>query len=361
MTAYRGTSQLAAPQHGPRPLPLFLDMVRHETAASPERMARALAGLARYQAAPRDRPRRTMPARFRRRRARLRDYGGAGPPVVLVPSLINSSAVLDLTAETSLARHVVARGFHAWLVDWGMPHPRDRAIDVTGHVADVLMPLLAKLPAPPIVIGYCLGGTMALAAACRMPVAGLATIAAPWHFAGYGAAARAEMAALWQAARPGCEALGLVPMEVFQSGFWRLDPARTVAKYEAFAAMDDARAPLFVALEDWANGGAPLTLAAGAELFGRFIAEDLPGSGQWRVAGAPVGPALLDCPAVEFVSLTDRIVPAATAAGLADRRDLRAGHVGMVVGGGARGQLWAPLGDWLAATATSGRTARPAR
>ena len=34
-----------APQHGPRPLPLFLALLRNETAASPDRRARALAGL----------------------------------------------------------------------------------------------------------------------------------------------------------------------------------------------------------------------------------------------------------------------------------------------------------------------------
>jgi polyhydroxyalkanoate synthase len=60
-------------------------------------------------------------------------------------------------------------------------------------------------------------------------------------------------------------------------------------------------------------------------------------------------PLALACPAVEFVSRTDRIVPAATAAGLADRRDLAAGHVGMVVGGGARTVLWEPLAAWLTA------------
>ena len=50
-----------------------------------------------------------------------------------------------------------------------------------------------------------------------------------------------------------------------------------------------------------------------------------------------------------FVSLTDRIVPAATAAGLAARRDLALGHVGMIVGGRARTMLWDPLAAWIAA------------
>ena len=149
-------------------------MLRSETAAEPERMARALVGLRRYQQAPRPRPARPMPARFRKGRARLRDFGGDGPAVVFVPSLINPPRVLDLTAEASLIHWVRARGFHCWLLDWGEPLPADRALDVARHVSERLVPLIAKLSEPPLLVGYCLGGTMAWAAAAIAPVAGVA-------------------------------------------------------------------------------------------------------------------------------------------------------------------------------------------
>ncbi len=189
---------------------------------------------------------------------------------------------------------------------------------------------------------------MAIAAAALTEVAGLATIAAPWRFAGYGAA-REPMLSLWRQARPGCEALGLVPMEVLQAGFWQLDPARTVAKYEAFARLppDSEAAQAFVRLEDWANAGAPLPFAVGLSLFEALIADDLPGRGAWAVGGVAIDPATLRCPAIEFVSSTDRIVPAATAAGLRDRHDLSIGHVGMIVGSRAHDALWQPLADWI--------------
>lgn len=345
----------AAPQHGPkfgpRPLPLFLSILRSETAASPERQSAALAGLAAYQAAPRPRPTRPAPARFRKGRARLRDYGGDGPAVVVVPSLINPPHIVDLAPGNSLMRWLSTQDLHPYLLDWGTPSPAERAMDVTGHIEQLLLPLLAKFERPPLLVGYCLGGTMALAAASVAPVAGVATIAAPWHFTGYGEA-RADMLALWDRARPMCEQLGLVPMEVLQSGFWQLDPGRTIAKYEAFAQMepDSDQAQSFVTLEDWANAGAPLTYAAGRQLFEEFLADDLPGSGGWTVAGRPTGPGRLHCPSMEFVSLTDRIVPAATAAGLAERSETVAGHVGMVIGSQGIGELWKPLARWLVGT-----------
>lgn len=348
MTIYRGTASVTAPQHGPRPLPLFLDMLREQTAASPERMAAVLAGLRLYQ----DAPRTARPmARVARRqgRARLRDYGGIGRPVVFVPSLINPPGILDLVPERSLLRWMAAQGLHAWLLDWGEPTPDQCAMNIGAHVDQLLLPLLRRFDRAPVLVGYCLGGTMSIAAAAAGACAGLATIAAPWHFDGYGPSARAEIATLWEAAKPTCEQLGFVPVEVLQAGFWKLDPARTVTKYETFAALSGDEAAMFVAMEDWANSGAPLTYAAGADLFETCLAADRPGRGDWLVAGRMIDPLTLPCPAIEFVSLSDRIVPAATAMGFTERRDLGAGHVGMIVGSRARAQLWEPLRDWIAA------------
>jgi len=237
------------------------------------------------------------------------------------------------------------------LVDWGDPTPQDRAQDVAQHVEEMLIPLLRSIGQPVALAGYCLGGTMAMAAAAVVPVRGLALIAAPWRFAGFGDAALKRIDALWEQAHAPCEALGLVPMEVLQAGFWQLDPARTIAKYERFGRLDpnSTAAKSFVVMEDWANAGAPLTYAAGRQMFDDFFTADLPGRGRWQVAGVAADPSALPCPTVEFVSLIDRIVPAASAARLSDRRELRLGHVGMVVGSSARTALWQPLADWLTA------------
>ena len=323
-------------------------MLREETAASPERRAAALAGLKAYQNAPRIAKRRLAPVRYRRGRARLRDYGGSGRPVIFVPSLINPPFILDLAPQNSLLRWCSEQGLHPYLLDWGERRPSDRDSDLTDHVEHILLPLIARFDEPPLLVGYCLGGTLALGAAAAAPVAGVALIAAPWHFAGF-AGGRPAIADLWAAAKPSCAAMGLVPMEVSQTGFWRLDPARTVGKYEAFGRMEPGSAgwKSFIALEDWANAGAPLPYGVGRQLFEDFIGDDLTGNGRWLVGGHVVDPHALSCPSVEFVSLSDRIVPKESAADLADRRDVAAGHVGMVVGGRAKVQLWEPLAQWL--------------
>ena len=123
------------------------------------------------------------------------------------------------------------------LLDWGWPGPDRRAMSVAGHVEQILLPLMAALGEPADLVGYCLGGTMALAAAAARA---RRAASPPSPRPGISTASRTsrarELAELWASAQPTVAALGLLPMEVLQCAFWNLDPARTVAKFEAFAA-----------------------------------------------------------------------------------------------------------------------------
>ena len=325
-------------------------MLRSETAADPARMKAALAGLRRYQEAAREPPSAPMPALAEARGAILRDYGGGGPPVLFIPSLINPPNVLDM-GERSLLRWLAAQGRHVLLLDWGWPDADRQALSVAGHVEDIALPLMQGLGQPVDLVGYCLGGTMALAAAQLGPACSVATLAAPWHFNGFPAESRESLATLWAGAQPVVEALGVLPMEVLQSAFWSLDPARTVAKFAEFAALEGEAADTFVRLEDWANDGPPVAGAAARELFEDFLRDDLTGAGRWQVGRTTVDPAALTVPLLNIVSTTDRIVPHATAPGAGERLDLGLGHVGMVVGSRGREKLWEPLAAWLSRAA----------
>lgn len=324
-------------------------MLRSETAENPDRLNAALAGLKRYQTALRLARPAEAPIIARVGRAMLRDYGGSGLPAIFVPSLINPPHVLDLAEHNSLLRWLATQKVRPMLVDWGTPTPEERALDVAGHVDELLLPLLRTIDQPAALIGYCLGGTMAIAAAARHPVRSLTLIATPWHFAGFPQHARDDVTQLWQQIAPTAEALGVMPMEALQASFWRLDPARTVTKFEDFGRLlsGDPRIDAFIALEDWANDGPPLTLAAGRELLADLFGGDTTGRGAWHVGGAVVDPTQITCPTLNITSLTDRIVPAATAARIGQPLPLSLGHVGMIVGSRARTALWAPLRDWL--------------
>ncbi|MGP1282689.1 MAG: alpha/beta fold hydrolase [Parasphingopyxis sp.] len=312
-------------------------------------MAAALAGLKAYQHAERPPAPPAVPVVAEAGRARLLDYGGDGPAAIFVPSLINPPTILDLAEDNSLLRWLSGRGVRPLLVDWGAPGPDGADLTVAGHVETLLLPLIDALDEPAHLVGYCLGGTMAVAAAALHPPLSLTSMAAPWRFDGFPDEARAGLRHLWENAEPAAREIGALPMEVLQTGFWKLDPARTVSKFEMFGRLDPGsdKARAFVALEDWANDGPPLTHGAGRELVEDLFCGNATGEGRWTVAGTVIDPAALPCPMLDIVSTSDRIVPEATAARAGEVLTLAQGHVGMVVGSRGRAALWEPLANWL--------------
>lgn len=329
---------------GPHPLPLFLATVQGVCGDDRARLARVLAGLARYQQAPPAPARAPWPELARVGGASLRSGAAAGRPVVLVPSLINPPDVLDLGPGQSLAAHLAATGLRPLLVDWGeAPEP----LGLAALVRERLVPLIATLGQAVPLIGYCLGGTLALAASRAGVASRVALLAAPWRFAGYGEAGRAALGQWWAQAGALAQPLGVVPMDLLQPAFWALDPAALAAKYERLADADDTALASFARLEDWANGGAPLSLPAAAELAALFAAG----------ATGIDGDAAPEVPILDVVAMRDRIVPPAAALSRPDdaahpmlsRLEIDGGHVGMVVGGRARETLWEPLAQWLRA------------
>jgi polyhydroxyalkanoate synthase len=330
---------------------LFLDILWRETETEPELRRLAFQGLRKYQDAKRPAPPPLPPTFSAAGSAKLLRYGeeNGRAPVVFIPSIINPPQVLDLSEGRSMLRHMAAAGHDAYLVDWGQPSLKDANLGLDHHVTQRLLPMLSALQRPPVLVGYCLGGSLALGAAAASDARAVATIAAPWRFDGFPDEDRNLIASLWRGAKPTAERLGYVPMEVLQSGFWAMDPGRTIRKYAAFVNMEPGSEAerAFLAVEDWANGGPPLTFAAGRELFETFYADNVTGRGKWRVDGTLIDPAELACPSFSVRSATDRIVPASAAPELGEGFTLQLGHVGMIVGSRARELLWDPLSLWL--------------
>jgi polyhydroxyalkanoate synthase subunit PhaC len=265
------------------------------------------------------------------RGAALRDHGGDGPPAVLVPSLINPPRILDLDEAVSLTGAVAKMGRRTLLLDWGAAEERAE-LSVAGHIQQLLLPLLQSLGEPAALIGYCLGGTMAIAAANLTQVESVATLAAPWNFARYPDGSNRALQDMWRHSHAAAASLGALPMEVLQAAFWSLDPQRTVKKFALFGRLDpdSSEARRFVELEEWANEGEPLPYAAATELIEQLFGANLPGQGRWLVGGRPASDRVR-VPALHLAAEHDRIAPAATAPS-GEVVAIASGHVGMIVG-----------------------------
>src|SRR3546814_17918251 len=95
-----------APQHGPRPLPLFLKMLWQQTRNDPDFRLKAFAGLPTYQTAQRVPHHLDATVAATASGARLLHYGGKGKPIVLIPSLINPHVILDISERNSLLKFI---------------------------------------------------------------------------------------------------------------------------------------------------------------------------------------------------------------------------------------------------------------
>ncbi len=339
------------------------DAVRTEARA---RLEGFMEGLTSYQTNPFRRGEPKAHTMWRRGSMRVLDYGPAAgdPAVLLIPSLVNRYYVMDLLPGRSFAEYLVGCGVRTFVVDWGDLGGEERLFDLGDFVAQRLDPALRFVAekAPRLVlVGYCMGGNLALALALRRwpAIAGLALLATPWDFHAERPEQAKALAAIGEASLPAFAAHGAMPVDALQALFAFLDPLLAYRKLRRFAKLDkhSEEAAVFVALEDWLNDGVPLPVRVARECLVGWYGENQPARSRWEIAGSVVRPETFTKPSLTVVPATDRIVAPGSARALAAvlpaTKVLRAsaGHIGMMAGGRARRELWEPVAEWLRKTA----------
>jgi polyhydroxyalkanoate synthase len=111
-------------------------------------------------------------------------------PVLLVPPLAAPASCFDLRKGCSIAEHLLARGYPTYLVDYGAISFNDRDLGLEHWVDEVIPKAVQKVSEdsggqPVQVVGWCLGGIMALLSAAghkELPLTSLALIASPFDF-----------------------------------------------------------------------------------------------------------------------------------------------------------------------------------
>lgn len=341
--------------------------------AGERRLLAFTAGVRAYRDHPYRRGLSEPPIVWRDGTTRLLDYGTRGRKarlaVLVIPSLVNRAYVLDLTARTSLMRHLASQGLRPFLVDWDAPGPLEKTFGldeyIAGRLSGALDAAMAAQGGPVAVLGYCMGGDLALALALRRPhdVLGLACLATPWDFQADGPLTAPLDPAMAANLRATFEAMPECPIDLLQAMFASLDPFLVNRKYRAFATTaegrNDGNDELFVAIEDWVNDGVPLAAKVASQCLVEWYGENAPALGRWYVAGQAVDPRGLRCPALVIVPARDRIVTPASAMALATAiphaqcLSVPSGHVAMIVGDQAPRLTWQPLVAWLNALSPS--------
>jgi polyhydroxyalkanoate synthase subunit PhaC len=286
--------------------------------------------------------------------------GAKGPAVLVVPSLVNRAYILDLTRQRSLMRHFADRGLRPFLVDWDAPGTaeRDFSLDdyIAGRLARALDAVIA-MAGRPALLGYCMGGLLALALAVRRAddIRRLALLATPWDFHAPTVANGRLMTTLRELLEDAINLHGEAPVDLLQAMFALLDPGGIERKFRAFGRLraGSAKARNFVALEDWLNDGVPLVGTVARETLFGWYGDNSPARGAWLLGGEAVRPERFIKPTLLLVPARDRIVPPASALALAQAmpkattRLVESGHIGMVSGARAKACVYAPLTKWL--------------
>ncbi len=289
------------------------------------------------------------------------------PPVLLVPSLVNKSTILDLAEGHSLCRGLAATGLRVLMLDWGWPDPEARKFDLDAVIAGRLARAI-DFAGPVTLMGYCMGGLLALAAAQLKPdkVVALAVLATPWDFQVGQIWNRDTTAKQLEHLEPVMKITGTLPIDALQVLFNLAEPHAVGEKYRAFGNQDQNtdRAAQFVAIEDWLNDGVPLAAPIARQTLGEWYGENLTMKGEWKIAGETILPGKIKVPTLAAYAMRDRIVPIASGLPLAARLPScvllkpEAGHVGMIAGSHAETQLWGRLAKWAHAIPRSGGFSR---
>ena len=289
-------------------------------------------------------------------------------PVLVIPSLVNRYHVLDFREDWSLLRDLAltddAAKLCPYVVDWGAPGEAEIHFDLTAYVhrlGQIIRWLHKRHGRPVSLVGYCMGGLLALAAAARFAddTGPLALLATPWDFhTGVTEAERRALPTFCEALEPLLQATGTLPVEVQQTLFWARAPFLAGEKFRAFATLPAGgqRFHDFVRLEDWLNDGVPLAASVARACMAEWYGDNQPAKGRWQIDGAPVTPANVRVPCLLMIPKQDHIVPPSSALALSRQLpntqilSLQAGHIGMVAGSAAKKRTYHPLRSWLIQT-----------
>lgn len=359
----------AMTRSGPSPLPVHLGIAAslsmQDPAKGPELLQGLMAGIRKYQLHPYARTLPDLPTVWQKGQVTLRRAkapGTAGqPPLLLIPSMINGSAILDLMEERSLARWMAGQGRDVYLLDWGVSTKDDGQASPEAVLRERLIPAIEFTAqeggGKADVMGYCMAGTLLAAAAQAAPdpVRKIVFLATPWDFHA-GDKKLQAMVQYWSAGGLALMAQhGILPADWVQSVFASVDPHQSVTKFTNFIDVpdDDPRARRFVAVEDWLNEAADLPRAVAQTCIQDWYLDNLPGQGAWRVEGRIVDPATLRAPVLIVAASRDRLVPPSSSEALRQRLpgatwlEANTGHIGLIAGEKAVEDIWAPIYAWL--------------
>lgn len=286
------------------------------------------------------------------------------PPILLVMSLVSRSYVLDLRPGNSVVEFLIGEGFDVYMLDWGVPDEVEAGNTLETYCDEYLPRAVDAVcedsGSPDITMwGYCFGGLLSVLSVAgnpQMPVRNLLVMATPTDFSHMG-----PMSSMLQEGRIELDSIvdetGNVPADVIRGSFKVLKPTADLSSYANLweNLWNDEFVEGYQAMTQWANDHIPFPGACFRQTAELFTRGNQLAAGEVRLGRRTVRLADITVPFLNVVGEADHIVPPdavgplASLVGSDDVEELRlpAGHVGLVVGKGARRRTLPAMADWV--------------
>lgn len=283
-------------------------------------------------------------------------------PLLIIPSLINRSYILDISEKKSFLRWCHDQGIDAYLLDWGALTLEDSVnieTVIRHKLGGALKFLTEKSGGRVDMMGYCMGGTLMLGAHHFFAdhIRRMVFLATPYDFK----SDHFELARLVRISSGYTLAQGLdrghLGGEYLQALFASLDPDGAAKKFIRFSQMDQQsdEAKMFVAVEDWLNESVSLPKDVAYHCIQDWFMENKPMSGDWNIGPYCIDNISVSTPCLVISSDKDKLVPRESSAALRTVIDHNSykelicscGHIGLIIGRHAIKDVWQPIAEFI--------------
>lgn len=299
----------------------------------------------------------------------------AGPalPVLIAYALVGRYQMIDLEAERSFVRKLLARGLQVYVVDWGEPARQHRWLSIDDYVSgylDACVDVIRRREGVPKVnlLGVCQGGVLSLCYAALQPqrVANLVLTVTPIDFHADIAQPEPEGGYMnrWARALDGddidrlVDSLGCVAGASVGQSFLMMSPVGNAAKYTLNLldiADDEGKLLAFLRMERWMSDRPHVPGEFVRQWFKDLYQANKLVRNEFELGGRTVDLKRVTMPVLNVWAAGDVVVPTACSRGqgrhfgTADYSELSVpgGHIGTFVGGKSQAILAPTIAEWL--------------
>jgi polyhydroxyalkanoate synthase subunit PhaC len=285
-----------------------------------------------------------------------------GTPLLIAYALINKPYVMDLLPGRSIIEVLVKNNFDVYLIDWGTPTSSDCNNDLNTYVnlyIDRMVDRTIALSGSDKVslLGYCMGGTMALlyTALHQEKIRNLITMTTPFD-----CSSSEGLLYQWSKDFPADEiyrTYGNCPGWLLAHSFSMLKPMGPIDKVVDFydGILNDKVTELFLAMEKWLSDTQDVPGRVYAEVLRYWFQQNLLAKNEMVVGDEKVDFRNITCPYLNLVAEQDTSIPPVSSMQIGDHtsstdKELMSapvGHIGLAVSGKALKQLWPRVVEWL--------------